>query len=162
MSMKFSEYAKSVMGKVSAGILLCKKVNDVWMFFVVHPGGPYYTNKWDGYWSIPKGMVELGEDSEVAARREFEEETGIKPPHQLVNLGTTTLNSGKIVQAYLAIGDGEFKGSNTFEMPWPPNSDKKRSFPEIDMGEWHKAEDAIRMLGNNQKCFIDRARTLLD
>lgn len=162
MSMKFSEYAKDVMGKVSAGILLCKKVNNEWLFFIVHPGGPYYVNKWDGYWSIPKGMLELGEDPEVAAKREFEEETGIKPPFSLINIGTATLNSGKIIQAYLAIGDGEFKGSNTFEMPWPPNSDKKRTFPEIDCGEWHTYEDAKRMLGVNQRCFLETARTLLD
>src|SRR5574343_401274 len=162
MSMKFSEYAKDVIGKVSAGNLLCKKVNNEWMFFIVHPGGPYYVNKWDGYWSIPKGMMEIGEDPEVAAKREFEEETGIKPPFTLVNLGTSTLNTGKIIQAYLAIGDGEFKNSNTFELEWPPKSGTKHKFPEVDRGEWHRYEDAKRMLGINQRCFLETARKLLD
>lgn len=162
MSMKFSQYANDVFGKVSAGILLTKKERGEWLFLIVHPGGPFYRNKWDGFWSIPKGMVELGEDTKVAARREFFEETGIEPPTQLIDLGTTALNTGKIIQVYLAFGDGEFKNSNTFSMRWPPGSKVEHEFPEVDLGEWCTADDAKRMLGNNQKTFVDIARTYLD
>ena len=107
-------------------------------------------------------MVNLGEDTEVAARREFKEETGITAPHQLINLGTSALNTGKILQIYLGLGDGEFKNSNTFEMEWPPKSGMKQKFPEVDVGKWVNAKDAIRMLGNNQKRFIEIARFVLE
>lgn len=162
MSMRFSEYAKEVFGKVSAGILLAKKADGIWKFFIVHPGGPFYKNKWDGFWSIPKGLVDAGEDHKEAARREFFEETGIVPPQSLIDLGTVTLNTGKIIHAYLAFGDGEFKNSNTFSMKWPPGSAVEQDFPEVDRGEWHTANNVRRMLGNNQKSFVDVAETFLD
>lgn len=162
MSMKFSEYAKDVMGKVSAACLLYREDRGIREYFIVHPGGPYYTNKWKGYWSIPKGMAEEGEDLKLAARRELKEETGLVPEGFLTDLGTTVLNSGKIIHAFLAKGSGEWQGSNDFEMEWPPKSGKKQKFPEIDSGEWYNAEACKEMLGINQTIFIDRAEKILD
>ena len=46
---------------------------------LAHPGGPFFRNKDEGAWSIPKGEIEQDEDLLEAAQREFEEETGLKP-----------------------------------------------------------------------------------
>lgn len=160
--MRFSEYAAKVMGKRSVGILLCKKDDGEYKFFIVHPGGPYYVNKWDGFWDIPKGAIEPGERDEDTARREFKEETGFAVTGRLFDLGETVLNTGKVVKAFLAFGDGEFIKSNDFEMEWPPKSGKKQMFPEIDKGEWHSLKDCKRMIGINKICFLDRAAAYLD
>lgn len=162
MSMKFSEYAKDVIGKVSAGILLYRDNRGCREYFIVHPGGPYYKNKWRGYWSIPKGVVENGEDLKAAARRELKEETGLTPKGFLIDLGEAVLNTGKILHIFLGEGEGEFCGSNKFTIEWPPKSGIKKEFPEIDSGEWYPVEAAKDMLGINQTIFIDRAETILN
>lgn len=61
--------------KISAGILVYRRNKSVEVF-LVHPGGPYWKNKDQGAWSIPKGELVTGEDPLSAARREFTEETG--------------------------------------------------------------------------------------
>ena len=68
--------------KVSAGLLLFRRVGPDIEFFLAHPGGPFWRNKEEGAWTIPKGVVEQGESPLAAAIREFEEETGVP------NLGT--------------------------------------------------------------------------
>jgi predicted NUDIX family NTP pyrophosphohydrolase len=46
---------------------------------LVHPGGPFWTKKDSGAWFVPKGEINPEEDLLSAAKREFEEETGLKP-----------------------------------------------------------------------------------
>jgi 8-oxo-dGTP pyrophosphatase MutT (NUDIX family) len=50
---------------------------------------------------IPKGLIEAGESLEDAARRETEEETGLRVVIR-ADLGTVRQKSGKIVHAFLA------------------------------------------------------------
>ena len=64
----------------SAGLLLYRKSGNNLEVFLVHPGGPFWKNKDDGAWSIPKGEYEEGEDPLAAAKREFREELGIEVP----------------------------------------------------------------------------------
>ncbi len=47
---------------------------------LVHPGGPFWTNRDLGAWSIPKGEVERDEEPFAVACREFAEETGLVAP----------------------------------------------------------------------------------
>ena len=56
------------MPKQSAGILLYKKENGQPLFFLVHPGGPFFKNKDLGSWTIPKG--EYLDDACLSADRE--------------------------------------------------------------------------------------------
>ncbi|HLU38145.1 MAG TPA: NUDIX domain-containing protein, partial [Planctomycetota bacterium] len=58
----------------SAGLLLYRR-RRVLEVFLVHPGGPFFARKDAGAWSIPKGVIEPGEDPLAAARREVAEET---------------------------------------------------------------------------------------
>lgn len=132
------------MPKQSAGILLYRKVDSQLQVFLVHPGGPFWKNKDEGSWSIPKGEYEDGEEPLDAAKREFYEETGHYIDGDFKALSPVTLKSGKIIQAWAVGGDidqHQIK-SNLFEMEWPPKSGKKQSFAEVDRGDWFTIEQA--------------------
>jgi predicted NUDIX family NTP pyrophosphohydrolase len=111
---------------------------------LVHPGGPFWAKKDFGAWSIPKGEIEPDEDGLSTARREFEEETGIKPEGEMASLGSVRHKSGKTVTAWAFAGDCDPKGirSNSFSMEWPPHSGKQQQFPEIDRAEFFTVEAA--------------------
>src|SRR6266511_2961903 len=101
---------------------------------LVHPGGPFWANKDLGAWSIPKGEYAPGEDALAVAVREFAEETGVEPEGEFRPLGEVVQRGGKKVRAWAV--EGEFDPaklkSNVFELEWPPNSGRRKSFPEVD------------------------------
>jgi predicted NUDIX family NTP pyrophosphohydrolase len=146
------------MAKRSAGLLLFKRCDGKVQVFLVHPGGPFWRKKDAGAWSIPKGEYEEGEDPLAAAKREFEEETGIKPQGKFIALGEIKQPSGKVVSAWAFEGDCSPKEiqSNTFSMEWPPKSGHKREFPEVDRADWFALDDARRRIVKGQIGFLDR------
>ena len=73
-------------GRQSAGILLYRKIFTEPEVFIVHPGGPFWKNKDEGAWSIPKGEFDENENSLDAAKREFFEETGIHISGEFIEL----------------------------------------------------------------------------
>jgi predicted NUDIX family NTP pyrophosphohydrolase len=101
---------------------------------LAHPGGPYWAKKDDGVWTIPKGLVERGDDLVTTARREFTEETNLTADGALIALAPVNQKSGKLVHAFAIEADFELATfvSNTFEIEWPPKSGKQQNFPEID------------------------------
>ena len=101
---------------------------------LAHPGGPFWAKKDDGVWTIPKGLVEPGDDLVATARREFNEETNLTAEGELFALTPVNQKSGKLVHAFAVEVDFELGAfsSNTFEIEWPPKSGKRQSFPEID------------------------------
>src|SRR3989344_5474487 len=118
------------MAKTSAGLIMYKKEKGIIKTLIAHPGGPYFVNKDEGSWTIPKGELEEGEDKQSGAIREFEEETGIKVENNnFIDLGTVKLKSGKTIHAWAF--EGEWKTgilkSNNFKMEWPPKSGKTES-----------------------------------
>ncbi|MGO3328526.1 NUDIX domain-containing protein [Gordonia sp. (in: high G+C Gram-positive bacteria)] len=133
------------MPEISAGILLYRNMSDGIEVFLVHPGGPFFARKDDGAWSIPKGLVDPGEDLLAAAIREFGEETGHRVPGGgATDLGEVRLKSGKRVHAFAIAGqvDPDTIVSNTFEIIWPPKSGRTQSFPEVDRAAWFDVEQA--------------------
>ena len=133
--------------------------------FLVHPGGPFFAKKDLGAWSIPKGLVDPGEDVQAAAVREFSEEVGLPVTGELHELGSVTQKGGKQVWAWAFAGDapsGYIPRSNTFELEWPPRSGKKRSFPEVDRAEFFSLEVARTKLLPAQLPFLDRLLELLE
>lgn len=133
--------------KKSAGLLLYRIKNKIPEVFLVHPGGPYWSKKEIGAWSIPKGEIEESEDPFFAAIREMKEETGIAidiPLENFFRLSEVKQKSGKIVIAWAAEMDFNIEKikSNLFEMEWPPKSGKSQSFPEIDKAGWFSFESA--------------------
>ena len=150
------------MAQVSAGLLMCKKQKPL-MFFLVHPGGPFFIKKEEGAWTIPKGLVDPGEDLLAAAKREFTEETGLVPTEPYASLGTTMLKSGKLIHAWTFFGSwDESKGivSNSFSLEWPPRSGTFKDFPEADRAAWMNYDDAKRLINPAQIVFLDRAKAL--
>lgn len=143
----------------SAGLLMFNKSGDDLKIFLVHPGGPFFVKKDEGFWGIPKGLVEDNEDYFEAAKREFEEETGIKPEGEFIPLGTTIQNNNKIVHAWAfesANSEQIEITCNTFEMEWPPHSKIRRQFPEVDRGEFFNLSEAGRKIYSAQQIFIER------
>jgi predicted NUDIX family NTP pyrophosphohydrolase len=132
------------MAKTSAGLLLFRKRADQYEFLLVHLGGPFWAKKDAGAWFIPKGEVNSGEDQLDAARREFQEETGLVPGGTFLPLGSVKQKSGKTVVAWAFEGnfDPSNLRSNTFEMEWPPRSGKKRTFSEVDRAAFFPFESA--------------------
>jgi predicted NUDIX family NTP pyrophosphohydrolase len=152
----------------SAGILLFRRPVDGASAFEVllaHPGGPFFTKRDEGHWSIPKGEPDEGEsDLLEVARREFAEEVGSEPPATGANgeppieLGTIVQKGGKLVHAWAIEGelDADAAASNTFEMEWPPRSGRRQVFPEIDRVAWFAPDEARRRLKPTQIPFVDR------
>jgi predicted NUDIX family NTP pyrophosphohydrolase len=127
--------------------------------FLVHPGGPFFRNKDEGAWSIPKGEVEEGGEPLKAALREFSEETGMAPPEgDVVPLGEIRQKSGKRVLAWAVEGDLDPASvkSNTFELEWPPRSGRRERFPEVDRADFFPPDLARRKLNPAQAELVDR------
>ena len=151
------------MAKVSAGILLYR-LGDRLEVLLVHPGGPFWKNKSDGVWSVPKGEFDPDvEDAAGAARREFAEELGqAVPAGTMEPLGEVTQKAGKRVVAFAVEGDLDPGSivSNTFEMEWPPRSGRTAAFPEVDRAEWFDLTTARTVINSAQAAFLDRLETI--
>jgi predicted NUDIX family NTP pyrophosphohydrolase len=146
--------------KTSAGILLVRIGARGPEFLLAHPGGPFFVRKDDGAWTIPKGLVEPGEEPFAAARREFCEETALPcPDGPFEALGTIEQRGGKRVHAWAVLGDCDAStcASNTFELEWPKGSGRMRSFPELARFGWFDAEEAVRKINPAQAELVARA-----
>lgn len=131
---------------------------------LAHPGGPYWTRRDAGAWTVPKGEIEAGELPLAAACREFQEETGFtsSPPYR--PLGEVRQKAGKIVEAWAFEGDADPAGlrSNTMLVEWPPRSGRQKAFPEVDQVGWFTPEEAKAKLLESQWPFVQRLLALLE
>ena len=153
------------MPKKSAGLLLYR-INDPAEIVVllVHPGGPFWRNKDEGAWTIPKGEFADDEDPLDAAKREFREELGSAPPRgNYVPLKPIKQAGGKIVHAWTVAGDFDpaTLDSNIFLTEWPPKSGRMQNFPEVDRAEWFSVEMARRKILPSQLPLIDELLQIL-
>jgi predicted NUDIX family NTP pyrophosphohydrolase len=145
--------------KTSAGLLMFRRTPDGEIqVLLAHPGGPFWRNRDEGAWTIPKGEYKPPEDPLEAARREFTEETGFEAQPPFAPLGEVVQKGGKRILAWAAAGDCDpaQQRCNTFEMEWPPRSGQRQSYPEIDRVAWFGLEEARRKLGAAQAALIDR------
>ena len=140
----------------SAGLLMYRCRHGTVEVLLVHPGGPFWTRKDDGAWSIPKGLFEEGEDPEATARREFEEETGQAPDGPLVALGVFRQPSGKRLHAFATEGEFDLASfrSNSFAMEWPPRSGRISEFPEADRAAWFGEAEALVKITRGQRPIV--------
>lgn len=143
--------------KKSAGILLYRYNKKTLEFFLVHPGGPFWKNKDAGAWSIPKGEFAEDEDGLLAAKREFEEETGHAVKGDFIQLTPIKQKSGKMIYAWGVEGDIDVYDikSNIFEMEWPPKSGRKQEFPEVDKGAWFNEAQAKEKINPAQMALVE-------
>ncbi len=136
-----------------------RKRDDALEVLLVHPGGPFFRNKDDGAWTIPKGEVGEGEDLLARARIEFQEELAIAPQGKWIELGSVKQKGGKIVHAWAFEGSlpDDFElSSNSFEMEWPPRSGKVQRFPEVDRTSFFSITGARLKINAAQTVFLDR------
>ena len=150
------------MPRTSAGLLMVRARQGRLEVLLAHPGGPLFAKKDEGAWTIPKGELEEGEDELEAARREFEEETGVRPEGPFAKLAPVRQKGGKLVHAWACRGDCDPTAirSNTFTLEWPPRSGRQREFPEIDRADFFPLEEARRKLNPAQAPWIDEIERL--
>jgi predicted NUDIX family NTP pyrophosphohydrolase len=141
----------------SAGILLFRRRAARVEVLLVHPGGPFWARKDAGAWSIPKGLVNAGEDALPAARREFTEETGGTASGETIALGEFKQPGGKIVTAFAVEGDFDLAtfASTSFTMEWPPRSGRQAEFPEADRAGWFAIDAARTKILKGQAPMLD-------
>jgi len=148
---------------VSAGLLLYRHRDSGGEVFLVHPGGPFWARKDEGAWSVPKGLVDAGEEELACARREFREETGFEPPVSgaELDLGTYRQPSGKHLHVWAVEGDCDPArlNSNLFEMEWPPKSGRRAQFPEVDRGGWFDHPQSLLKVTKGQRPILERFYT---
>ena len=125
---------------------------------LVHPGGPFWTRKDEGAWSIPKGVFEEHESPLDAARREFKEETGFEVDGNFIELGTLRQPSKKIVHVWALESDLDLTQvvSNKFSLEWPRRSGILREYPEVDRAGWFHIGEARKKIQKGQAGFLDR------
>ena len=152
--------ARSLRDQKSAGLLVWRRGPAGPQFLLAHPGGPFWARRDAGAWSIPKGLIDDGEDPLAAARREFREEVGIEvTAGAFVRLADRRLKSGKTVLCWLAEADldlSDFR-SNTFELEWPPRSGRRITAPECDRAAYFAAPEALVKILDYQRGFIEEA-----
>jgi predicted NUDIX family NTP pyrophosphohydrolase len=148
---------------VSAGLLLYRRAAHGLEIFLAHPGGPFWSKRDEHAWTIPKGLVDEGEDLLDAARREFHEETGIAPIGPFVSLGSIKQKAGKVVHAWAWEGDADPDRivSNTMRTEWPRGSGRWIEFPEVDRCRWFDAETARTKMNAAQSELIGRLEQML-
>lgn len=144
------------MAKISAGVLLFRRRPAGVEVLLVHPGGPFWARKDAGAWSMPKGLVNEGEDWLAAAKREFLEETGMALEGDFFDLGQHKQAGGKTIAAFAREGDFDPASlvSNAFSIEWPPHSGRMAEFPEVDRAGWYSIEEAIVKATAGQRPII--------
>jgi predicted NUDIX family NTP pyrophosphohydrolase len=148
-------------GVTSAGILVYRRRGPQTAFLLGHPGGPLWARKEVGAWMVPKGLIEPGEEPLGAARREFEEETGLKCPLITRSLTPLRQTGGKTVLCWAAEGDLDLAAfrPGDFEMEWPPRSGRRVRFPEMDRIDYFDSSEALTQILPSQAPLI--SETLL-
>lgn len=148
---------------VSAGLLLFRRRGGALELFLAHPGGPFWTHRDEGAWTIPKGGVEDGEDLLDTARREFEEETGIAPQGPFIDLGSVRQRAGKVVHAWAWEGnaDPSTVTSNEMRTEWPRGSGRIITFPEVDRCDWFDPTEARHRMNPAQAELVGRLERVL-
>lgn len=128
----------------SAGILLYRTEKGQVEVLLVHPSGPYNRK---APWSIPKGLVDPGEDLAAAARRETLEETGLQAG-DLVPLGEVQYGKSR-------------KRIHCFAAPAPPDAAPRCASWEVDKAEFVPLAQARERIHPDQSVFLDRLEELL-
>jgi len=151
------------MAVTSAGLLVYRRVGARTEFLLGHPGGPLWARKDSGAWMVPKGLIEPGEAPLDAALREFEEETGLRPPAPSWALAPLRQAGGKQVLCWAAEADLDLSAFSPgdFEMEWPPRSGERAKFPELDRVAYFDGPEALQRVLPSQAPLISETIYLI-
>lgn len=141
---------------VSAGLLAYRRRGGIEVL-LAHPGGPFWAGRDVGVWSIPKGLVEPGDDLLATAKREFTEETNLTPGQEFIPLAPVRQAAGKLVYTFAFAADFDLSvfASNKFEIEWPPKSGQRKNFPEVDRITYFSLVDAAMKILPYQRPLLD-------
>jgi predicted NUDIX family NTP pyrophosphohydrolase len=150
------------MAKQSAGLLIYRQRDSKLEVLLVHPGGPFWKNKDLGAWSIPKGEFVAGDEPLDVAKREFQEEIGMRIDGSFKPLEPIKQRGGKTVLAWAVEADLDVSQvkSNTFTIEWPPRSGKLQEFPEVDRAEWLPLDAAMEKINESQRELLQQLQLL--
>ena len=151
------------MAKLSAGLLIYRRANNTVQVLLVHPGGPFWARK--DVWGLPKGEYSGEEEPLTAAKREFQEETGLTPPaSSYIELGEIKISGGKTILAFAAESDYKVSEivSNTIFIEWPPRSGRQIEAPEVDRADWKDLAEAVTKMHKGQEKFVERLASKLE
>lgn len=131
--------------KQSAGALLYRHGVNGWEVLLVHASGNYNRR---APWGIPKGLVDDGESLEETARRETEEETGLR------------------CEVLFRLGDMIYKKSrkqvHCFAGLAPADAKPRCASWEVDQAEFLSIEDARQKIHPDQAVFLERLQNHLE
>jgi predicted NUDIX family NTP pyrophosphohydrolase len=152
----------SIRTAVSSGLLLFRRRGGALEVFLAHPGGPFWARRETGAWTIPKGVVDEGEDLLAAAQREFREETGIVAQPPFLSLGSIRQKAGKTVHAWAWEGDADPSAitSNATRVEWPRGSGTWLTFPEVDRCAWFDLASARSKINPAQSELLRRLEAM--
>lgn len=152
------------MSVYSNGILLFRFRNERLEVMLVHPGGPIWSKKDHGVWSIPKGLPEDNEKPLDTAKREFKEETGFEVDGEFIDLGELNQSRYKTVHVWALEKDLDVTNivSNTFSLEWPKKSGKTQKYPEVDKAGWFNIEPAKKKIRKEQISFLYRLMDIIN
>src|SRR3954453_9062358 len=151
------------MAKISAGLLMYRVRENELEFLLAHPGGPFWKDRDLGAWTIPKGEIQPGEEPLAAAKREFEEEIGLKPQGTFIELKPITQKGGKSGHAWAFEGECDTTciSSNNFQMEWPPRSGIIHTVSEVDCDFFFRMTEAKQKINSGQVAFLEELEALL-
>lgn len=138
----------------SAGAVIFKREKNRIFYLILHYPSASHRAKKD-YWDFPKGHIEKGEKPKDAAKREVEEETGLKDI-KFVNGFEETMKyffnwQGKRVLKFV-----------TFFLAKANEKNVKISFEHIGF-EWLPFEEALKRLTfNNARELLKKANSFLE
>lgn len=129
----------------AAGLLLYRRGSLGWEVLLVHPSGSYNRTK---PWSIPKGIIDEGEDAPTAARRETWEEAGVTYTGPVTPLGSIDYTKSK-------------KRVFGFAGEAPADAAPRCASWEVDRAEFVLLTEARKILHQDQVPLLDRLVELL-
>lgn len=149
---------------ISAGAVVWRRdASGALEVLIVHPGGPFWANKDEGAWSLPKGECEdavVDADTlRETALRELLEETGLAPETPIVPLGSIKQKSGKVVHGFAMEADADLpKGHRPpqVRIEWPKGSMRELAFDEVDKVLFVPLEVARTKVNPAQVGLLDR------
>lgn len=119
---------------------------------------PFMSN--NDKWGIPKGHIEVNEDSKITAIREFYEETGISLLTEDINgffisVNTQFKNTVKQVEVFKYIGNGteQFIKSNLI------TEGNRKGNPENVTGKWFTYNEALDVIHFYQIPIIKKLKS---
>ena len=142
----------------SSGFLIYDIFGKEIKYLLVHPGGPFWRNKQNQGWGIPKGKQEEGETLLETAIREVKEEIGQIPYGRITHyLGSIKQRKRKVVCCFAVFGTVSLPITSVLTTTeWPKKSGNYIEVPEIEEARWFTAEEAKSIMIKGQYEFIER------